>query len=139
MSHSRCAVAAAVGDANGLLLGIDIEWMSPDRDFAAIAGFFLDPPPAQIGAVDFYRGWTFFEAYFKAFQRLPPERDLRAVIACSGHDMQNLSEGAHLLQLNVAGEFQLSLVWHAPTLQTCVLRHVSDRDVRNQHVAAADS
>ncbi|HWY14498.1 MAG TPA: hypothetical protein VNX86_05075 [Rhizomicrobium sp.] len=138
VSHSRHAIAAAVGDAVGLSLGIDIEWMCPDRPFAAIAGLLLDPPPAQIGAAEFYRGWTFSEAWFKAFQRLPPERDLRAIVtrpACN--DVQDLPDGAQFLQLVIAGEFQLSLVWRAPTLQTCLRRDVSDELARIQRAAAA--
>jgi hypothetical protein len=138
LSHSRHAIAAAVGDAERLSLGIDIEWMCPDRSFAAIADLFLDSAPAQIGAAEFYRGWTFSEAWFKAFQRPPPERDLRAIVtrpACN--DVQHLPEGAELLQLVVAGEFQLSLVWRARTLQTCCRRDVSNELARIQRGAAA--
>lgn len=138
MSHSRHAIAAAIGDAEGLALGIDIEWMCPDRSFAAIAGLFLDPAPAQIGAAEFYRGWTFSEAWFKAFQRQPPERDLRAIVTRPAYnEVQHLPDGAQLLQLVIAGEFQLSLVWHAPSLQTCLHRDVSDELARIQRGAAA--
>ena len=35
-SHSRAVVAAAAGNTPTLKLGIDVEWMSPHRPFAAI-------------------------------------------------------------------------------------------------------
>ncbi len=140
VSHSRHAIAAAVGNAEGMSLGIDIEWMCPDRPFAAIAGVFLDPAPAQIGAAEFYRGWTFSEAWFKAFQHLPPERDLRAIATRpASNDVQHLPDGVQFLQLVIAGEFQLCLVWRAPSLQTRVFRHVFDEPAGVQRGAAAVS
>jgi hypothetical protein len=140
VSHSRQAIAAAVGDAEGLCLGIDIEWMCPNRPFAAFAGLFLNPPPARIGAVEFYRGWTFSEAWFKAFQRLPPERDLRAIVTRPArNDVQHLPDGAHVLQLVVAGEFQLSLVWRAPTLETWYVHCLSEEVASIQHGTTVNS
>ena len=72
-SHSRAAIAATAGDAEGLMLGIDIEWMAPDRPFGEIMRVAFGTAPSRMGMENFYRCWTFAEAYFKAFGHLPPE------------------------------------------------------------------
>lgn len=124
-SHSRTMVAAAVGNVAGLSLGIDIEWMAPDRPFAAMTGIFLKAAPAQIGMEEFYRGWTFAEAYFKALQHLPRESDIQNVAAGSTHDgVLRLSDATNVLQRRIDNVFQLCVVWHAPALQSCSARYI---------------
>jgi hypothetical protein len=126
MSHSRAAIAVAAGDGDSLALGIDIEWMRPDRPFQALTEFLLGPVPVPAGPEEFYRVWTFYEAYFKAFQRVPTESDLRtAMDTTNGTVALRLSDDTRLLQFRVAGEFQLSLVWRAPADYT--VRYVPDR------------
>lgn len=127
-SHSRGAIAVAAGDGEGLSLGIDIEWMRPDRPFASLAEFLLGHVPERLGPEEFYRTWTFYEAYFKAFQRVPPEADLRAVMAQpDGSSVRRLPDNTHLLQFRVAGEFQLTLVWGAAAPRTYAVRYYPDR------------
>ncbi len=126
-SHSRTLVAAAAGNLDGLALGIDVEWLGQDRPFSAIAGLFVDIGPKQIGRDDFYPVWTFGEAYFKAFQRNPPEVDLRRLLAQKTHDgVIMLADGTQVLQRTVDALFHLSLVWRAPDNTPCDLRYVSN-------------
>jgi hypothetical protein len=123
-SHSRAAIAAAVGDTGILTLGIDIEFMEPDRPFAALAGFLSEAAPTQIGAEAFYRCWTFAEAYFKAFQRLPPDSAVRAVAThTDADDRYRLDDGTHILHRRIAQRFQLCLVWRSPE-DDCELRYM---------------
>ena len=98
--------------AAGCPLGIDIEWITPGRQIAAIAGDFLGDAGKTIGVADFYRGWTFYEAFFKAFQRPPLAQRVLELIACP--DMPSvhcLSDGTKVLQHCVGETFRLSLVW----------------------------
>ncbi len=110
-SHSRALVAAAVGDVAGLSLGIDIEWMAPGRPFAAIARDVLDVA-GDIDAEAFYRGWTFYEAYYKAFQRFPDGDDTRTVVASARDgEIVRLDGETCAIQHRVAGAFRLCVVW----------------------------
>jgi hypothetical protein len=123
-SHSRAAIAAAVGDQTVLGLGIDIEFMDPDRPFAALAGFLVEDAPRDIDAEIFYRCWTFAEAYFKAFQRAPPHRAVRTVSTLENSgEAARLDDGTQLLHRRIADRFQLCLVWQA-TGDACELRYV---------------
>jgi hypothetical protein len=117
-------MAAAVGDSEILNLGIDIEFMDPERPFAALAGFLVEDAPRDIDAETFYRCWTFAEAYFKAFQRAPSDRAVRTIstLENSGQAVR-LDDGTQLLHRRVADRFQLCLVWQA-TGDACALRYV---------------
>jgi hypothetical protein len=119
-SHSRGMITAAAGDA--LALGIDIEWRKPGRDFANLARAFLERAPDRMTAADFYRGWTFHEAYYKAFQRFPGEADVSAVLAAESETV-TLTGGTQVLQRGVAQMFQLCLVWRAPA--PCVAQELA--------------
>jgi hypothetical protein len=111
-SHSRTAIAVAMGDDHNLLLGIDIEWMAPERPVKSIARSFLGDAAAGITVADFYRFWTFHEAFFKAFQRAPEPALALELIAQEPKDgVQPLRDGTNILQRRVAESFQLSLVW----------------------------
>ena len=95
-------------------LGIDIEWITPARPIAAIAGNFFGDAGRAVGVADFYRGWTFYEAFFKAFQRSPsPARVLELIERPDMQSVHRLSDGTKVLQHRVADAFQLSLVWAA--------------------------
>ena len=126
-SHSRAAVAVTACDAVGSSLGIDIEWMAPDRPFDAIAHAFLTSAPQQIGIGDFYRGWTFFEAYYKAFQRFPEGALVKTVVrrAFAGTP-HSLGDGSWAMLRRVSDLFQLCLVWR--TSEFCVPTHVASAD-----------
>ena len=121
-SHSRAVVAAAAGTAPALLLGIDVEWMAPNRPFDQIARMFLASSSAQVDAETFYRGWTFFEAYYKAFQRFPEETLVHAVIAHRSNEALRLGDGIGVTQLCVAGDFRACIVWQHEALETEISR-----------------
>ena len=111
-SHSRALVSAAAGDAPELLLGIDVELIAPDRPFAMIARAFLASVRDDLAAADFYRGWTFFEAYFKALQKFPNEAEILAAAAhCQENAVLRFDNGICAIQHTVADAFQLCLVW----------------------------
>ena len=121
--NSRGMVAAAVGNADELMLGIDIEWMNPDRPFAEIAGTILESTPAHLRAAEFYRCWTFAEAYLKAFGRLPPANGLlRLAESAASQERCRLDDGTTILQHRVAGAFQWCVVWRALADQMCSVR-----------------
>jgi hypothetical protein len=108
-SHSRAVMAVAIGYADDLRLGIDVEWTGAGRPVEAIASYLA------WGAVDadaFYRGWTFAEAYFKAFQSRPPKALVVHAIATRPADVPvEMEGGICLFQRRVRRDFQLSLVW----------------------------
>ena len=116
-SHSRAAVAAAMGNAASLKLGIDVEWMSPDRPFAAIMHAFA---PSLTGPLDrdcFYRGWTFLEAYFKAFQELPNARAIAEIVTADAKPIPlQIGDGVWVRHDNVFEVFKLCLVWKSSEL-----------------------
>ena len=106
-SHSRAVVAVALGQAQAL--GIDIEWIDTTRPLGRIASYL------EWGDIDraaFYRGWTFREAYYKAFQR-NPSKDLaaRAMEERPDGTIIEFEDGVRLFQRRVLGSFQLGLVW----------------------------
>ncbi|MDO9337031.1 MAG: 4'-phosphopantetheinyl transferase superfamily protein [Caulobacter sp.] len=108
-SHGRGLIAAAVAAPPVTRVGIDVEWIDPGRRLAAIAEHYLGAAEA-VTPEQFFRGWTFGEAWFKAFGR-DPTADL---IRMAGG---NLSEAplavgdAWLLQTLPEPGFVLSLVW----------------------------
>lgn len=111
-SHSRSAIAVAMSTGAECPLGIDIEWMTSARSISAIARGFLGDTGKAIGVADFYRGWTFYEAFFKAFQQAPsPARVLELIERPDRQSVHGLSDGTKVLQHRVADAFQLSLVW----------------------------
>lgn len=113
-SHSRAALAAAIGDADIHALGIDIELIEQGRPFTALARFLVPDASTDIGAREFYRCWTFAEAYFKAFQRLPTERHLHTIGQMPDADSRiALEDGTQVLLHLIEGLFQLCLVWRA--------------------------
>lgn len=110
-SHGRGLIAAAVAAPPVTRLGIDVEWIDPRRRMAEIAAHYLDAAPEGLTPEQFFRGWTFGEAWFKA-QGADPDP---ALIRLAG---SNLSEGpvalgddAWLLQTRPAPGFVMSLVW----------------------------
>ena len=120
-SHSRAAVAAAAGNMSGLMLGIDIEWIAPHRPFAAIARGYLGIAVAEMEASAFYRGWTFLEAYYKAFQRFPASTLIASAIAQDSEGAACcLDDGVYFLHRRVAELFQLCLVWRPSASEDCV-------------------
>jgi hypothetical protein len=122
-SHSRAVVAAAIGNTSSIRLGIDVEWMSPDRPFTAIMQAFVPSLLSPLDGDSFYRGWTFLEAYYKAFQQLPCPRDIEKFIAVEAkqtpHQIEN---GSWVQQQNVFESFKLCLVWKSSDL--CVVEHL---------------
>ena len=106
-SHSRAVVAIALG--NVTRIGIDVEWIDPERPIAQLAAYL------EWGEIDrdaFYRGWTFREAYYKAFQANPSAAlTVRAMAAPPDETTLVSTDGVHLFQCRVFDRFQLGLVW----------------------------
>ncbi|HKD22044.1 MAG TPA: 4'-phosphopantetheinyl transferase superfamily protein [Rhizomicrobium sp.] len=116
----------AMGNDFGLSLGIDIEWIAPERPVASIARSFLGDASADITVADFYRFWTFHESYFKAFQRTPETALALELIGQGARDgVRRLHDGTKILQHRVAETFQLSLVWSGAG-DDCVPHHLGD-------------
>jgi hypothetical protein len=105
-SHSRAMAAAAVAP-NGHI-GIDVEYRSPGRPIRAIVRLL-----AGEGAGDektAYRVFTFVEAYFKAFARLP-DRPLTHAVACATEPLIRPRGDMGVLHIAPAQAFVLTLVW----------------------------
>lgn len=111
-SHSRAVIAAAASSVPGLILGIDVEWMAPNRPFDAIARILLPSASLRMDIQSFYRGWTFSEAFYKAFGDFPGEALLRGAIAARNDSRAVvLADGTHVLPDRVAEDFRICLVW----------------------------
>ncbi len=121
-SHSRTLVAAAVGDAEELQLGVDVEWMSPDRPIEEIMRCIVPVLPAGCSREALYFGWTFFEAYYKAFQRPPSDAEIVSLVVSPAGQPRRLPSGICVLQQSIEQNFALSLVWRSS--QICTLRRV---------------
>ncbi len=114
ISHSRGIVAAAITD--NARIGIDVEYMCPRRNTAAILDLFLGTMAEPVSLQGFYRAWTFGEAYFKAFGSLPGKEILAHVIeqhaSDSTYQIHHRENGViGVLHSEVNGEFALTLVW----------------------------
>ncbi len=108
-SHGRGLIAAAVAAPPVTRLGIDVEWIDPRRPMAEIAEHYLGAPEA-ITPEQFFRGWTFGEAWFKAFGDDPDPDLIR--IAGGNTSPEPIAVGeAWLLQTLPEPGFVLSLVW----------------------------
>jgi hypothetical protein len=114
-SHSRAVVAAASADAEVSVLGIDVEWIRPNRPFGAILRSFAPSLATAVDADAFYRAWTFLEAHFKAWQRWPGEAEIEEVLATPPAIAPwQTRAGNQILQQRVAGDFQLTVLWRCP-------------------------
>jgi hypothetical protein len=108
-SHGRGLIAAAVAGPPVTHLGIDVEWIDPRRRMAQIAEQYLHAP-ATPTPEQFFRGWTFGEAWFKAFGA-DPTPDL-ILIAGANTAAEPVAVGdAWLLQSLPEPGFVMSLVW----------------------------
>lgn len=108
-SHGRGLIAAAVAGPPITRLGIDVEWIDPRRRMAQIAEHYLGAAEA-VTPEQFFRGWTFGEAWFKAFGRDPEPALIR--IAGGNTSSEPVAVGdAWLLQALPEPGFVLSLVW----------------------------
>ncbi|MBX3479412.1 MAG: hypothetical protein KF842_03360 [Caulobacter sp.] len=112
-SHGRGLVAAATARPPVTRLGVDIEWIDPGRRMAEIAEHFLGVPAPDLTPEQFFRGWTFGEAWFKAFGADPSPDLIR--IAGANRSTEPVAVGeAWLLQTLPEPGFVLSLVWTGP-------------------------
>ncbi len=108
-SHGRGLVAAAVAGPPVSRLGIDIEWVDERRRMGAITEHYLGSAEA-VTPEQFFRGWTFGEAWFKAFGR-DPEPDLIRIAGGNTSDEPVAVGGAWLLQSLPEPGFVMSLIW----------------------------
>jgi hypothetical protein len=114
---------AAAGTIPGLSLGIDVEWMAPNRRFGEISQMFLPPTERSLDILTFYRGWTFFEAHYKAFQRFPNPALVKALIGHSQDgNVVRLEDGVCAMQLCIETDFRACVVWRGPTMDARILR-----------------
>jgi hypothetical protein len=102
-AHTRHWVAAAT-IANGRV-GIDLEYVTPQRPIIEIAAWLMGARPSDRAAA--WRAFTFYEAYFKAFGETPAPALMRSV--AQGETL--LPGGARVLHAAPAADFVLTLVW----------------------------
>lgn len=113
-SHSRAMVAAACAAPPVTALGIDLEWMAPNRPFAAILRTFWPTAPDHVECHAFYRVWTFLEAYYKAHQRWPEPDDINDVLTAPLSDLiRTTPGGSRILQKRADDNFQMTVLWQA--------------------------
>lgn len=105
-AHSRALAAAAVA-AEGRV-GVDVEYLAPERDICAVARYLMDAPAPDAAAA--YRVFTFREAYFKAVGHMPG-RPLLRLVADAGAPRFETPDGLAVLHEPVAEVFVLTLVW----------------------------
>lgn len=110
-SHGRGLIAAAVAAPPIVRLGIDVEWIDPRRRMAEIAEHYLGAAEA-VTPEQFFRGWTFGEAWFKAFGNDPEPTLIRIAGGNTASDPIPVGE-AWLLQTLPEPGFVMSLVWSA--------------------------
>jgi len=84
-SHSRGLGGAAVSDKSCAAIGFDLEYVDIRRDWPSIASFMLGEEAHlvdifRLSKTDVCKGWTFFEAYFKAFGERAEPRYIAAVL-----------------------------------------------------------
>ena len=124
-SHSRAVAAVAIGCMDDLGLGIDIEWTGAERPIASIASYLQWEGGDPVTNEAFYRGWTFAEAYYKAFQQHPDKGlVIRAMTEGSDGGPIRMDDGIGFFPVTVGRDFQLSLVWKTtklgPVVPICV-------------------
>ena len=126
-SHSRAAVAVAMTQSPEISVGIDVEWVAPERPVAAIARTLMgEDSPTDITVADFYRLWTFYEAHFKATQCAPPRPAMVEFIAArAGDGVRRLCDGTCVVEHRVTEDFQLCLVWRGAPAD-CLPRYLGD-------------
>jgi len=113
-SHSRTVGAVAV--RVGCSVGIDIEWMSEARNYKEILRLIFNISVDEITKNDFYRVWTFHEAYFKTVGKLAtPEMAIFLLnnntygitVRISNHIINKI----YLFSTKFQNDFMLSIVW----------------------------
>jgi phosphopantetheinyl transferase len=110
-SHGRGLVAAAIAHSPVIRLGIDIEWIDPRRRMAEIAAHYLGAAPEDLTPETFFRGWTFGEAWFKAFGVDPEPALIRKAGANRSESPVAVTAGVWLLQALPEPGFVMSVVW----------------------------
>lgn len=109
-------MAVATCGLPGVVIGIDIEWIAPERPIQAMARDLLGEEAREVTLHDFYRLWTFRESYFKAFQSMPSAAMTLEFLACSASlAIHRLGLDVNVLEHRLAADaFQLCLVWSGP-------------------------
>jgi hypothetical protein len=110
-SHSRALVAAALSDEGRV--GIDVEYCDAGRDLAGLSRYLLGADAPALDLSDFYRLWTFHEAYFKAFGVASDVALRRFVLGARGAfgETFEVATGVCVMHAAPADGFALSLVW----------------------------
>lgn len=112
-SHSRGLIAVARSDNNGMSrFGIDVEYADPSRPWQKIiASFGVDQKHTTL--TPYVRGWTFIEAYYKAFQHYPDAEliDLSLNTSDDGAVVILTPGECCWFQMEIQESFHLSAVW----------------------------
>ncbi|QLH38018.1 MAG: hypothetical protein HWD60_02125 [Defluviicoccus sp.] len=129
LAHSRTICACAIGI--GVRVGIDIEWMSPGRNGRRILELLCGLQLSAVSTTEFYRAWTFSEAYFKATGNTADKSMLHHVIQNPSDDIVHvhLDGNGNMLsfvQMNIFYDFMLSIIWITQDAEVDI-RVVSDR------------
>jgi phosphopantetheinyl transferase len=109
-SHSRAVVAAALGEHRRI--GIDVEYCDARRDLAGLSRYLLGADAAALSLSEFYRLWTFHEAYFKAFGAASDVTLRRAVLeaGASAGEARDVAPGVSVMHAWPVEGFALTLV-----------------------------
>lgn len=112
-THSR-GIAAAVLSDEIQPLGIDIEYADTRRNWPEILSVFCDSADLthySIHALN--RGWTFLEAYYKAFAKYPSANAMLSVISKQFEDGKTYSCNHEYACLHQAIEtdFYMTIIW----------------------------
>ncbi|MFC7290842.1 hypothetical protein [Hirschia litorea] len=114
-SRTHCrGIAAAMLSKNIIPLGIDIEYADPRRNWPEILSVFCDNIALSgysIHALN--RGWTYLEAYYKAFAQYPPAKDVIAVIdhQFPDNEIYQNADGYLCLHRSIETVFYMTLIW----------------------------
>jgi hypothetical protein len=83
---------------------------------------FVPSMASKIECDSFYRGWTFLEAYYKAFQQWPDEALVRQITSHHADGTaRQIADDTWALEHCVADEFRFCLVWKSS--QSCVVHN----------------
>ena len=115
-SHSR-GLAAATAASGPSALGLDAEYADSRRPWPAIIAHYAQAPRIEGAPVDaLCRGWTFLEAWYKAFGAWPSSEQVCEAVGAQPESPAPVSAGEDIYRFHMtpAPGFSATLVWKGP-------------------------